>query len=641
MFSTTNLNNNIKIQLFIFCLFFGYVSTEKPQTNNPDPDSTVSSFLSKVVQLPQISIVNGELIFSCPSTDSYSNLEEYTSFFSQVGTFIPITGLLFTIAVYGTKSIFGIMTTCFLDDIVIFTSSFGAIFWWYTFAKPFWLTAVTRAMEMDSNYDYSRMYSTVFKILIGSAIFVLALMAIIRFHFHKRRNQLDEDSLWFKAFPKNCHLNNKQFFSHLKAYVIWVFFLHSIEIIAYSIFSYRHIFSAIFKRFEQVNADKGLNFVVYTKQINLLFLNYFMNFCYFLAALCLVVTYHIPKWEKYLLCITSKNRRYRGFVRKKVFFFTVTLCILHVFFEYYWFCTDPFFSTVFNTLLVTVLTRSIASFFTDNGVIECTYKHGDDEKVFSEIKAGNINEVVYFYKNDKMDKNDKTEPDKWISLFKRQTEQEKAEKAKKEKEKLEKAKKFEYFYVTIDEKWVHFYKLDYKYDEEEQLKNASTLKRYILIAKKYFFGKIVFESEPILREVRKMTKADKNCPLEHHNCEQIKGFMKDIEHGLRYNKSGEPKKNSFFRNSLLKMNNKVDVKKTEVENTEEPKKNTEVKVKKVQVKRMEAEDKVLINILETGFLNYFIYSHRKDRDGSYDEYGNYDENEYKYEFEISEVHKKC
>ncbi|CAJ0831628.1 5837_t:CDS:2 [Entrophospora sp. SA101] len=562
MFSTTNLNNNIKIQLFIFCLFFGYVSTEKPQTNNPDPDSTVSSFLSKVVQLPQISIVNGELIFSCPSTDSYSNLEEYTSFFSQVGTFIPITGLLFTIAVYGTKSIFGIMTTCFLDDIVIFTSSFGAIFWWYTFAKPFWLTAVTRAMEMDSNYDYSRMYSTVFKILIGSAIFVLALMAIIRFHFHKRRNQLDEDSLWFKAFPKNCHLNNKQFFSHLKAYVIWVFFLHSIEIIAYSIFSYRHIFSAIFKRFEQVNADKGLNFVVYTKQINLLFLNYFMNFCYFLAALCLVVTYHIPKWEKYLLCITSKNRRYRGFVRKKVFFFTVTLCILHVFFEYYWFCTDPFFSTVFNTLLVTVLTRSIASFFTDNGVIECTYKHGDDEKVFSEIKAGNINEVVYFYKNDKMDKNDKTEPDKWIS-------------------------------------------------------------------------------EPILREVRKMTKADKNCPLEHHNCEQIKGFMKDIEHGLRYNKSGEPKKNSFFRNSLLKMNNKVDVKKTEVENTEEPKKNTEVKVKKVQVKRMEAEDKVLINILETGFLNYFIYSHRKDRDGSYDEYGNYDENEYKYEFEISEVHKKC
>ncbi|CAJ0853454.1 11824_t:CDS:2 [Entrophospora sp. SA101] len=495
MFSTTNLNNNIKIQLFIFCLFFGYVSTEKPQTNNPDPDSTVSSFLSKVVQLPQISIVNGELIFSCPSTDSYSNLEEYTSFFSQVGTFIPITGLLFTIAVYGTKSIFGIMTTCFLDDIVIFTSSFGAIFWWYTFAKPFWLTAVTRAMEMDSNYDYSRMYSTVFKILIGSAIFVLALMAIIRFHFHKRRNQLDEDSLWFKAFPKNCHLNNKQFFSHLKAYVIWVFFLHSIEIIAYSIFSYRHIFSAIFKRFEQVNADKGLNFVV----------------IYFVSPVKIDAT-------------------------------------------------EAF--TVFNTLLVTVLTRSIASFFTDNGVIECTYKHGDDEKVFSEIKAGNINEVVYFYKNDKMDKNDKTEPDKWIS-------------------------------------------------------------------------------EPILREVRKMTKADKNCPLEHHNCEQIKGFMKDIEHGLRYNKSGEPKKNSFFRNSLLKMNNKVDVKKTEVENTEEPKKNTEVKVKKVQVKRMEAEDKVLINILETGFLNYFIYSHRKDRDGSYDEYGNYDENEYKYEFEISEVHKKC
>ncbi|CAJ0626510.1 16529_t:CDS:2 [Entrophospora sp. SA101] len=419
MFSTTNLNNNIKIQLFIFCLFFGYVSTEKPQTNNPDPDSTVSSFLSKVVQLPQISIVNGELIFSCPSTDSYSNLEEYTSFFSQVGTFIPITGLLFTIAVYGTKSIFGIMTTCFLDDIVIFTSSFGAIFWWYTFAKPFWLTAVTRAMEMDSNYDYS----------------------------------------------------------------------------PYSIFSYRHIFSAIFKRFEQVNADKGLNFVV----------------IYFVSPVKIDAT-------------------------------------------------EAF--TVFNTLLVTVLTRSIASFFTDNGVIECTYKHGDDEKVFSEIKAGNINEVVYFYKNDKMDKNDKTEPDKWIS-------------------------------------------------------------------------------EPILREVRKMTKADKNCPLEHHNCEQIKGFMKDIEHGLRYNKSGEPKKNSFFRNSLLKMNNKVDVKKTEVENTEEPKKNTEVKVKKVQVKRMEAEDKVLINILETGFLNYFIYSHRKDRDGSYDEYGNYDENEYKYEFEISEVHKKC
>ncbi|CAJ0752877.1 7516_t:CDS:2 [Entrophospora sp. SA101] len=358
----------------------------------------MTGFLNGIIQLPIINITDSGVDFVCPGTGPTSSLREYTSFFSQVGTFIPIAGLLFTIAVYGAKSVFGIMTTCLIDDIVIATTSFAPIFWWYTFAKPLWFYGVTNQIQ-DTNQNYGLIYSIILCILFGTMIIVQTIAAIIRFHFHQRRNKLDEVSLWFRMAP--------------------------------------------------------------------------------------------------------------------------------------------------------------------NGVIECTYKHGEDEKVFAEIKVRNINEVVHFYKMDETQ-------DKWI--------------------RCRFGSAGGYFYICEE--------------KEDEGKSG------------------VFESEPILKEIMEITETEENCILKHRNCERIKEVMKK-------NLKDEKRKTLEAEGENVTNTNIIDVEKA-----------TETKMKTIKVKKMKAEDKVLINILETGALNYFIYSHRKDYKGN-------KENDkpkvpkVKYVFDINKVHKKC
>ncbi|CAJ0625863.1 9333_t:CDS:2 [Entrophospora sp. SA101] len=444
--------NNVKIKLFISYLFFGFISTAKAEKNLT---STVTDFLANIIQLPQINVTENGVDFICPGTGPTSSLEEYTSFFSQVGTFIPIAGLLFTIAVYGAKSVFGIMTTCLIDDIVIATTSFAPIFWWYTFAKPLWFYGIIHEIQGDLIYDKDLINSITIGVLFGIMIILQIFGAIVRFHFHQCRNELNKDSIWFQMLPKNLHVTNKEFFGGFKDMFIWGYFLHSVEVIVYSFLTYKYIFSTYFKQFDQLNSDHG------SKLRHIIFLI----------------------WKDLSL------------VKVDVL---VALCVK---------------GTVFNTILTIVLTRSIASFFSDGGVIECTYKHGGDEKVYAEIKVKNINE------------------------------------------------------------------LNYEYDEKEQLKKLKDkkFKKFFLKVKKYLFGKGVFESGPILKEIKKITGADATCPLKHHN---------------------------------------------------------------LKVKKMGVENKVRINILETGALNYFIYSHRKNSEEE-DEQKEQKEQKEKYVFEISEFHKKC
>src|SRR5437764_4450045 len=147
--------------------------------------------------------------------------------------------------------------------------------------------------------------------------------------------------------------------------------------------------------------------------MNMLFLNYFTNALYFIMVFVLVLTYYIPNLERYLPFMKNREREYRGFVRKKVFFFTVTLCICHIYFEYYWFCTPAFFSTLFNTIIVTILARSITSYFSTDGIIKCTHKHATEDKVYAQIEVKDIKDVSYFYMRDKRDNiNDDNDDDR-------------------------------------------------------------------------------------------------------------------------------------------------------------------------------------------------------------------------------------
>ncbi|CAJ0760711.1 7671_t:CDS:2 [Entrophospora sp. SA101] len=399
--------------------------------------STVTDFLAGIIQLPLINVTEDGVDFICPGTGPTSSLEGYTSFFSQAGTFIPIAGLLFTIVVYGAKSIFGIMTTCLIDDIVIATTSFAPIFWWYTFAKPLWFYGIIHEIQGDLIYDKDLINSITIGVLFGIMIILQIFGAIVRFHFHQCRNELNKDSIWFQMLPKNLHVTNKEFFGGFKDMFIWGYFLHSVEVIVY--------------------------------------------------------------------------------------------------------------------------------------IIECTYKHGGDEKVYAEIKIKNIHEVVYFYyqKNKSLDE--------WT--------------------RCRFGSAGEYFYIC-EEKDKDEGKNDQQQNKDKKFQN---IRRFFLNVSKYLFGQGVFESGPILEEIKKITGADTTCPL-HLNCEIIKGAMeKNIEHGN----------------------------KTTGKNEEEKDGPTTIKVK-----RMETENKVRINILETGALNYLIYSHRKDSKEDYVA-------KKKYEFEISDFYEKC
>ncbi|CAJ0745469.1 4598_t:CDS:2 [Entrophospora sp. SA101] len=197
-------------------------------------------------------------------------------------------------------------------------------------------------------------------------------------------------------------------------------------------------------------------------------------------------------------------------------------------------------------------------------VIECIYKHGEYEKVFAEIKVKNINEVVYFYKNDI-------------------------------KYRISSAK--EYFYIC-EEDDDEGKNLEYKYDEEKQIEELKDkiFKKYFLKVKKYLFGQRVFECDPILKEIKKITKAKTKC--SHFICEKLK---KDMEKTTGTEIPGE---------------NRV-----------------KPKIKRIKVEWTGAEDKVRINILETGALNYFIYSHHKDSKDKCENKKENEENEQKEENE--------
>ncbi|PKY54193.1 hypothetical protein RhiirA4_500848 [Rhizophagus irregularis] len=121
-----------------------------------------------------------------------------------------------------------------------------------------------------------------------------------------------------------------------------------------------------------------------------------------LVTIVLVISYYFPNLEKKIARIvrnkTTSNykRDYQGFVRKRIFFFTITFCIFHIFYEYYWFCTAPILGKFFNTLIVTILARLITSFFSEKE-IKRVHKHNREDKIYAQIKPEDIGKVKMFY----------------------------------------------------------------------------------------------------------------------------------------------------------------------------------------------------------------------------------------------------
>ncbi|CAJ0631397.1 14526_t:CDS:2 [Entrophospora sp. SA101] len=461
------------------------------------------------------------------SVSEYKEQKVFGTFGSQLGTFIPIAFLIFTVAVYGTKSVFGYMKTCLIDDVVILTSSLVPMLSWYIFGKPLWYNLIKK--DTDDLYKITEDFVN---------IYGKNLSAINKAEFLDRINDINENfnkERWNKPnviiFGK---MTNKNLFVCLKTVIIWIYLIHSIVLLFYTYSETKYFYDQFDVNDELYTNENGTEL-------------YYANY-------------------------EDDNSK-----------------------------TGPIISTIFNSLLVTILTRSIASFFSSQGIVKVedidkhyykNYRHA----VFAKMNAENIQHFNHFYKSDFYDKDDTLEGRELkrykvdsVDGYVYVTEEPDSEKPDS-KEPL-------YYYVLTNNKSVYFRVL--KMVSEDEDNGSWSWKSLLLLFKNK-------EEERIKRQVkkaiRKLIKEDKETEVDKkvkscvkHYCEGVK--QKEDTFILKVDQELKKKEMSRLITDVLKKNN-IPVK--EEEDDDMIDKNKDWKI----------EGYVLVNVLQTGFLNYIFYSHR-------------------------------
>ncbi|CAG8443924.1 26501_t:CDS:2 [Dentiscutata erythropus] len=280
-----------------------------------------------------------------------------TTILQQIAEFGAILGLLFNVAVYGVTSKLSFKNTCIVDDLLILTCFLVPIISW------FFLTKSVYVFAYDHNYPD--------KLAWVIALFAIALLVTFLFVcyvvccFHN-----------ISIFPLKSlksSLFNHDFYDKLKGFIIWISFFNSILI-------------AIFDLTEElIHNDRNypdpekrdLPFI--NALINFDFLSSLTDFFYFFSSFWLLISYYQHK----PFCLTIKNPlgepQPKHFIRKRLFFFVIFISIIECFFEYNGNCTPKVTNSIFFFILTTVITRSIASFFSNdkNFRVELIAKYGD------------------------------------------------------------------------------------------------------------------------------------------------------------------------------------------------------------------------------------------------------------------------
>nr|CAG8513883.1 12456_t:CDS:2 [Entrophospora candida] len=431
--------------------------------------------------------------------------------------------------------------------------------------------------------DYYEYIVIIGCIFIASATITLIVFGVIRYKFHQYRAYFSEKKI--SKHNNRDYEKYKRYFGHVKTAIIWIYFVHSLEVIVYSALQYKYVFSVLLNIHLQQQANSGVDVTEKRSSANLLTLNYFLKLLYFISSTVLVSTYHFPNLEKYVMFWRDiETRSYRSFIRKRTFFLTVILSLLQIFFEYYWFCTPSIISTVFNTILTTVLTRAIASFFSSQGIVKYIYKKTSDIfniRRFSINKSGSGKSVLdpnpdslekykiskvrgnYYVTKKINDTNNNTEKDT---------------QSKKTKQ---------YFYPLPVDDSIYF--IEFELDEKKDTDDNGDIKIDV--------------------DEKKETKKSKKDQI----CDGIENVTKDLNtdkivfYELENGEIGQQDGRgvpSFIPTE--------DTTEPQTIANDEERITTDTKHAKKVTRRkyMKIDGYVLINILETGFLNYIIYSHR-------------------------------
>ncbi|KAF0370103.1 hypothetical protein F8M41_013278 [Gigaspora margarita] len=243
--------------------------------------------------------------YECP-VSNYSEYLIYTRFIDQAGNILGYGGTLFTVAVYGLRSQFGWRNTFFLDDFFILTFSISPIL-------PFY---VIGHFILKQNRVYYKEHAIIFLFIIWFLILWVIAALVFKFNFQRS---------FFKNV-KDRHLPK------IRRTILYILLFFAFAITSFDI----------------VNAKDDFSTYSWPKFLNLQSLNLFTDVVNVALAIYLICYYHLIK---------------PGGIPRRIFFITLFVLQIQLFFSYAYFCTLPIVDNFFNFILGIILSRTINSFF--------------------------------------------------------------------------------------------------------------------------------------------------------------------------------------------------------------------------------------------------------------------------------------
>ncbi|RIB26435.1 hypothetical protein C2G38_2030224 [Gigaspora rosea] len=243
--------------------------------------------------------------YGCPMSD-YSQYIIYSQFIDQAGHIISYGGTLFTVAVYGLQSQFGWRNTFFLDDFFILTFSISPIIPFYVIGQ--YILRINRTLYKD--------HAILALFIIW--MFMVWVIAALVFKFNYQR-----------SFFKNV---TEKHLPKIRGLILYILLFFALSITSYDIFE----------------AKDGFSQATWAQFLNLESLNLLLDAVNLALVIYLIFYYHILK---------------SGGIPRRIFFITLFVLQIQLFFSYAYLCTLPIVDSFFDFILGIILSRTIASFF--------------------------------------------------------------------------------------------------------------------------------------------------------------------------------------------------------------------------------------------------------------------------------------
>ncbi|CAG8712352.1 17533_t:CDS:1 [Cetraspora pellucida] len=310
--------------LYIIILFVWIVPTAEKL------EKSISSKFYK----PILEQKDGEIVFQCHIGTYYDEVS-HSSILSQLSSFTSIAGLIFNITYYGVTSKFKLTTTCLLDDFLILTFFLIPVVSWFFTTK---FAVVFHAS-----------FITCLSLFVLSFLAVLIFTSITIGYFHRatifhqlnyfekseksriRSRSLGNPKRISVLEKSDFYYNRQSNYEWIKHFIIVICFFESILIMIYDV---KQIY------------DEGTPADVI---INLELLRWIFDIIYFL-----------------LVSFVSFRFFFRKKIPKRASFCIILVSIMQVFFEYALYCTPKGADSIFLFILTTILTRTISSFFSND-----------------------------------------------------------------------------------------------------------------------------------------------------------------------------------------------------------------------------------------------------------------------------------